>query len=590
MATSNQPEGKNRRKRVIVRSKRTAGLSDVTGSECSSGPDNQSSDSDVNPSVSFRSKRISKSHTKKETPLYITHVQYPLRPQSVSSALLSHKVHEDSSSTSEGDDDFSDQTRLAQSAPLIPPPTVRPMFLSASHLTPSIYYDTSVLELGNNKKQWNKGRRSNQVAPLPNFNQRILPISQQIPLNSTSPFDTHSTFSSLSSPLSPLLTKSMRKGGSIPSANTDWGCDNISLLESILPDGVLKIFIGSWNMHEEKTLPSCLDDFLLPTSQETAADLYAIGTQESTPNRMDWELLIQQTLGPTHVMIHSVALGMLYLCVFLRRDLMWYCTDVQSSSYATRPVTVIKTKGGVAIHLIIFGSSLLFISSHLTAGSSNVLERNNDIQKITNNITFDEQKGVMESHDHVFWCGDMNYRIELEKTKAQYYIQKSDWMSLLLHDQLTREILLGNIFKGFSEQPIAFPPSYKFDLQSDIYDSSEKARTPSWTDRILFQSPSGGVVSGCGYESCRSIKSSDHRPVYALFRVKLKPLKEVDGVTVNPVGYNRDLYIKGLRRRKEIANMSVTLQQQLSKSNNLSQYRSRERTYHHTSSTICVIL
>ena len=34
----------------------------------------------------------------------------------------------------------------------------------------------------------------------------------------------------------------------------------------------------------------------------------------------------------------------------------------------------------------------------------------------------------MESHDHVFWCGDMNYRIELEKTKAQYYIQKSDWM------------------------------------------------------------------------------------------------------------------------------------------------------------------
>ena len=255
MATSNQPESKNRRKRVIVRSKRTAGLSDVTGSDCSSGPDNQSSDNDVNTSVSFKSKRSSKSHTKKETPLYITRVQYPLRPQSVSSALLSHKVHEDSSSTSEGDDDFSDQTRLAQSTPLIPPPTVRPMFLSASHLTPSIYYDTSVLELGNNKKQWNKGRRSNQVAPLPNFNQRILPISQQLPLNSPSPFDTHS---SLSSPLPPLLTKSMRKGGSIPSANTDWGCDNISLLESILPDGVLKIFIGSWNMHEEKVKISIL--------------------------------------------------------------------------------------------------------------------------------------------------------------------------------------------------------------------------------------------------------------------------------------------------------------------------------------------
>ena len=37
------------------------------------------------------------------------------------------------------------------------------------------------------------------------------------------------------------------------------------------------------------------------------------------------------------------------------------------------------------------------------------------------------------------------------------------------------------MFKGFSEQPINFPPTYKFDLNSDSYDSSEKRRTPSWT-------------------------------------------------------------------------------------------------------------
>ena len=39
----------------------------------------------------------------------------------------------------------------------------------------------------------------------------------------------------------------------------------------------------------------------------------------------------------------------------------------------------------------------------------------------------------------------------------------------------------GNVFKEFSEQPITFPPTYKFDLHSDRYDSSEKRRTPSWT-------------------------------------------------------------------------------------------------------------
>ena len=41
--------------------------------------------------------------------------------------------------------------------------------------------------------------------------------------------------------------------------------------------------------------------------------------------------------------------------------------------------------------------------------------------------------------------------------------------------------LLENAFERFSEQPITFPPSYKFDVGTNVYDSSEKQRTPSWT-------------------------------------------------------------------------------------------------------------
>lgn len=86
------------------------------------------------------------------------------------------------------------------------------------------------------------------------------------------------------------------------------------------------------------------------------------------------------------------------------------------------------------------------------------------------------------------------------------------------------------MFSGFSEQPVAFPPSYKFDINSSQYDSSEKLRTPSWTvstyiyllksciliivqDRVLFRSSSGGVIEGCGYGSDSTISSSDHRYV-----------------------------------------------------------------------------
>ena len=70
--------------------------------------------------------------------------------------------------------------------------------------------------------------------------------------------------------------------------------------------------------------------------------------------------------------------------------------------------------------------------------------------------------------------------------------------SMLLHDQLTCEILagecnvctnhfqlkvsfVGNVFNGFSEQPISFLPSYKYDIHSDEFDTSELRRVPSWT-------------------------------------------------------------------------------------------------------------
>lgn len=65
----------------------------------------------------------------------------------------------------------------------------------------------------------------------------------------------------------------------------------------------------------------------------------------------------------------------------------------------------------------------------------------------------------MESHDYVFWFGDFNYRVELERDTVDGAIQKSKLMviviflliiiifmqSLLLNDQLTREILAGTV-------------------------------------------------------------------------------------------------------------------------------------------------
>ncbi|XP_019849786.1 PREDICTED: 72 kDa inositol polyphosphate 5-phosphatase-like [Amphimedon queenslandica] len=352
------------------------------------------------------------------------------------------------------------------------------------------------------------------------------------------------------SPLPQLLTHTVRSQFSPDSADQVGGGGGV--IQSLLPDCNLKIFVGTWNMHEEKSLPVSIDDFILPLSQQTLADLYAIGTQESTPLKNDWEVLLQQTLGPSHVLIHSSSLGCIYLCLFLRRDLIWFCSSVLSSSVATRPVTAIKTKGAVAVRLSLFGSSFLFITSHFSAGFSNVMDRNADMHKIASNLSFPGIKTnrLLESHNYVFWFGDFNYRVELERETVDDAIQNSELMSLLLNDQLTREILAGNVFNGFSEQPISFPPSYKFDINSYCYDTSDLVRIPSWTDRVLFLANDGRIISGSGYDLCPSILISDHRPVYAIFNAVMESKSDIS--TELPTSYNRELYIRALQRRKQL--------------------------------------
>ncbi|KAK2553249.1 Phosphatidylinositol polyphosphate 5-phosphatase type IV [Acropora cervicornis] len=84
----------------------------------------------------------------------------------------------------------------------------------------------------------------------------------------------------------------------------------------------------------------------------------------------------------------------------------------------------------------------------------------------------------------------------------------------------------GKVFVGFSEPPIKFLPTYKFDIQSDNYDSSSKNRVPSYTDRVLYRSSDPSSIEPVIYTSCVSVKTSDHRPVFGIYQIKLNPCSE----------------------------------------------------------------
>ncbi|KAL4534362.1 hypothetical protein Ndes2437B_g03641 [Nannochloris sp. 'desiccata'] len=92
--------------------------------------------------------------------------------------------------------------------------------------------------------------------------------------------------------------------------------------------------------------------------------------------------------------------------------------------------------------------------------------------------------------DALIWLGDFNYRIDGQYDQVKELAISGNFGPLLACDQLRREMVAGNVFRGLREGNIAFPPTYKFDKgipSPAAYDSSEKRRVPAWCDRIFYR-------------------------------------------------------------------------------------------------------
>ncbi len=79
-------------------------------------------------------------------------------------------------------------------------------------------------------------------------------------------------------------------------------------------------------------------------------------------------------------------------------------------------------------------------------------------------------------------------------------------------------------FSEFQEADITFAPTYKFKINTNIYDTSRN-RLPSWCDRILYKiMKENHKVIECvpsEYNHVDEINLSDHKPVFAMFDIKV---------------------------------------------------------------------
>lgn len=129
-------------------------------------------------------------------------------------------------------------------------------------------------------------------------------------------------------------------------------------------------------------------------------------------------------------------------------------------------------------------------------------------------------------HDHIFFLGDFNYRLTIPRNQVEHLVKTGNYKQLLEFDQLKKEHTDERVFREFHEGQIYFPPTYKYDVGSDEYDTSEKARTPSYTDRILWRSIFPEVQAKQLYYGRAEVKTSDHRPVSAIFDVDVEICNE----------------------------------------------------------------
>ncbi|BFZ20593.1 hypothetical protein BsWGS_23632 [Bradybaena similaris] len=337
-------------------------------------------------------------------------------------------------------------------------------------------------------------------------------------------------------------------------------------VDRYFPERKVNVFVGTWNMNELKDVTSSIDDFILPERCGYVQDIYAIGTQENNMSTKEWEITVQQTIGPSHVMLHSVSLGSLHLAVFIRRDLIWFCSVPEDDAISLRAVTMVKTKGAVGICFTLFGTSYLFINCHLTSDRNNETSRKKSrlgdyckvisemkLPKSSSSSSPSGKSDVTSVFDCIFWFGDLNFRIERKRQAVERKVNQitseefPNFETLLGGDQLLNYMAEGKIFAGFQEGRINFHPTFKFDINSDAYDSSAKNRVPSYTDRIMFRSKKKHDISCLHYDAVMTIKASDHRPVYGQFETVIKPGR--DNATYSVGHFDRAVYTEAIRRR-----------------------------------------
>ncbi|XP_030078118.1 inositol polyphosphate 5-phosphatase K isoform X2 [Microcaecilia unicolor] len=322
----------------------------------------------------------------------------------------------------------------------------------------------------------------------------------------------------------------------------------------------LKLHLVTWNVGT--AFPPQDADHLLQL--DMPMDMYVIGLQEVNCKIINilsdfvfddpWSLFFMDVLSSLgYVKVASIRMQGLMLLVFVKHQHIPFIQDIRTNYTRTGLYGYWGNKGGVTIRMSIYGHMVCFMNCHLPAHMENANQRLDDFERILEVQRFEGQSvPVILDHDALFWFGDLNFRIADHGIHfVRETINNLQFSLLWENDQLNLAKKKEAILQGFMEGPLLFKPTYKFDLHSNTYDTSEKKRKPAWTDRILWKLKNVSQVSEedkkseedpvftvtlKNYISHMCYGISDHKPVTGTFMLQLKPLVSSPLVTLGPIG------------------------------------------------------
>ncbi|WFD08289.1 hypothetical protein MVES1_003661 [Malassezia vespertilionis] len=179
-------------------------------------------------------------------------------------------------------------------------------------------------------------------------------------------------------------------------------------------------------------------------------------------------------LGPYELIIKERMMGC-YTAVYVWRPCLRFVKGASANVVKTGLLAGrMGNKGGIGVSVHFADLRLLFINAHLAAHASKMEARVANINKIESEMSVDtfllpnDVRNAFEQSslrfDHSFWCGDLNFRVNITRKHADWLIMNESYEHALEFDQLRTAMREGNAFQGFKEAAINFPPTYKYDV------------------------------------------------------------------------------------------------------------------------------